>query len=604
MAGLPSRAVVQVSGRIRPPLASTHASPHSAAIRPVAVPVCGLLQCRYGKSLLQGDFRSVVSWPLFVSRPGSLLDLAIADAVPPASAERFRPTAAGSFARRVGHPSCMSRLLTTSRAIVPLSGWIRSPFPAARAVRPAAHKHAHAHAHTLCIHCRCGQSLLQGYFGSVQSMDLLVSRQGSLLDLAVADAVPPASANRFRPIAAGSFARRVGHPSSLSRLLTTSRAIVPLSGWIRSPFPVPGAIRPAASSFGPVAAPVGFCIRCRCGESLLQGYFGSVQSWHLSFSRQAGTHSLLDFAIADSVPYSCAARFAFAAPAPGYSAKHVRDACMAGLTKGRAIVQVSGWIRPPFASVHTIPSSLAHDERKQRRLAGFIGVFVGVYQNVLAPGLAHKSSSERAKHSVSCMRFQELAISRALRPVHTRKKDQGLRSFGSAAPPSMMGPLSCSPSRPSPSAACVLRLQGAVRSVFRPDIEEAVEANCLVISPLEETLRQAQVPFMLMIRNLLPLPTSRALQGREVLLNLVLVGHSHGGVIGHSLAQCLESAGFLVKGIVAVDTLGLPRWTEMPLRHFDPQALARHLSPHHWQLTAPKLNMMAPEVPWLFWCCK
>ncbi|CAE7677069.1 Ago2 [Symbiodinium sp. CCMP2456] len=132
----------------------------------------------------------------------------------------------------------------------------------------------------------------------------------------------------------------------------------------------------------------------------------------------------------------------------------------------------------------------------------------------------------------------------------------------------------------------------------RPRPVQLTCCECKEVSPVEETLRQAQVPFILMIRSFFPLLASQVLlQGRQVLLNLVLVGHSHGGVIAHSMAQCLESAGFLVKGIVAADTLGLPRKAEMPLPRFDPQALARHRSPYHWHLSSPKVNMMAPDVP-------
>ncbi|CAE7677050.1 unnamed protein product [Symbiodinium sp. CCMP2456] len=280
---------------------------------------------------------------------------------------------------------------------------------------------------------------------------------------------------------------------------------------------------------------------CRCGESLLQGRFTRMQSWHLSFSRPEGPHSLLDLAIADAMPYKSAPKSRI--PLARYPASN-----------------------PSFYTLFTS---------------------TGCGRGVLVfPVQIQEKLVARQECTPSLL---DLAIADAV----ARKKDPVLRS---AAPPLRMMSMPLSPS-PSPSAACVLRLEGAVRSVFQPDIEEAVEANCLVISPLEETLRQAQVPFVLMIRNLLPLLPSQALQGREVLLNLVIVGHSHGGVIGHSLAQCLESAGFRVKGIVAVDTLGLPRRTEMPSPRFDPQALARHLSPYHWQLTAPKVNMMAPEVP-------
>ena len=563
-----SGAIVQISGWMRSALSwAPDISPSS--LRPGTAPGNCACQCTSQEPVLQRRFRSMRFRLLGLLGQASAVYLCSIGLV------RGRCAAAESLAKQIRDVGCMAGLPRPSRAILQGSGWIRPPLASTHAIPRSAASSIRQVAVLLCgsSQCRCSKSILQGCFGSVQSWHVFFSKQGSLLDLGMADAVPPASAERFKPTAAGFFARRVGH----------------LSCWIRSPCPTAHAIRPPAYSFGPVAAPVGFCVRRRRRGRLLKGYFGCVQTWHLSFYRQEGTHSLLDLC-------SCVVRFTF----PGFSAKQVHDACMAALTTGRAIVQVSGWIRPPFASVPRIlpsPAGTAHDKGKQRSLAGFIG------QNVHAPVLArraHKSSSELCSHSVSCMRFQERDPSRSLRPVRVaRKKDPVLRSSGSVAPPSPMKSMPLSPS-PLPSAAWVLRLQGAVRSVFRPDIEEAVEANCLVISPVDETLSQAQVPFILMIRHLFSLLPSHALQDREVLLNLVLVGHSHGGVVGHSLTQSLECAGFLVKGIVAVDTLGLPRWSGMPLPRFDPQGLIRNLSPYHWQLTAPTVNMMAPEVPRLF----
>ena len=240
---------------------------------------------------------------------------------------------------------------------------------------------------------------------------------------------------------------------------------------------------------------------------------------------------------------------------------------------------------------------------------------------VLVPSRhAHESSSKQVNHSVSCMRFPELvhgagtAAWHCLRSVQAARQNYAVLQRSTCASRMWPPPVVAEPSpkkmgtppppSPTPSAACMLRVQGGARAAgsdFRPDVglEAAVEVNCVEVSPLEETLRQAQVPFILMIRNLLPLlPSQALLQGRRVLLNLVLVGHSHGGVIAHSMAQCLESAGFLVKGILAADTLALPRKAEMPLPRFDPQALARHRSPYHWHLSSPKVNVMAPEVPW------
>eukprot|EP00439_Symbiodinium_sp_Y106_P018011 s6245_g2.t1 len=398
-----------------------------------------------------------------------------------------------------------------------------------------------------------------------------------------------------------------------------------VSGWTCSPLSETHAIRrSAASSLRPGAAPKNRASRCASSqEPVLQDGFRSMRSSLLGVLSQASAAfgiNLLPWTLrcCNCNVYLC----------PGRDVCKVCQRCVlhgwAADHKNAIVVDMSSWMSSVLSGAPEISRSAASSLRPgtapgncacqctsqepvlQRRfrsirfrLLGLLGqasaacgidvfpcAFV-VTSTLSSAGQAEPSSKERDP-------------SRSLRPVRVaRKKDPVLRSSGSVAPPSPMKSMPLSPS-PLPSAAWVLRLQGAVRSVFRPDIEEAVEANCLVISPVDETLSQAQVPFILMIRHLFSLLPSHALQDREVLLNLVLVGHSHGGVVGHSLTQSLECAGFLVKGIVAVDTLGLPRWSGMPLPRFDPQGLIRNLSPYHWQLTAPTVNMMAPEVPRLF----
>eukprot|EP00439_Symbiodinium_sp_Y106_P033883 s252_g4.t1 len=414
------------------------------------------------------------------------------------------------------------------------------------------------------------------------------------LDFAIADALPFCAAMTSSFFSAGLFGRHVRDAARMAGLLTTSTAIVLASSWIRSPVASASAVSPFAARLLQVSAC--FCFPYNSGQRSLQGYFRSAWSWNLVSSVQEGTHCLLDVALADALPCSCAVRFSHLT-AESRASKTLRDAsCMAS----RVVTHVWGWIHPPLASAYVIPPFVpraACDKCKRQGLEGFIRLH---HSKQLVPVVlrhAHECGSEfRKLHEISgAVHGAVVAISRSLHPVQAApQKDAVPRSSGcSTLPPPMMG--TPQPPSPSPSAACLLRLQGALRSVFRPDIEAAVEANCLEVSPVEETLRLAQVPFILMIRNLLPLLPSQALQDREVLLNLVMVGHSHGGVIAHSLAQRLEAVGLLVKGIVAVDTLALPRMTETPLPRFDPQALFRHLSPYHWQLTSSKVNMMAPE---------
>ena len=480
----------------------------------------------------------------------------------------------------------MHVLQGTSRAVyVPVGNPAR--FAPANAIPPAAASLLPPGSALVCfsVQRRYGGSLLQGYFRSMRSWLPFVS-----LDFAIADALPFSAAMTSSFFSAGLFGRHVRDAARMAGLLTTSTAIVLASSWIRSPVASASAVSPFAARLLQMSAC--FCFPYNSGQRSLQGYFRSAWSWNLVSSVQEGTHCLLDVALADALPCSCAVRFSHLT-AESRASKTLRDAsCMAS----RVVTHVSGWIHPPLASAYVIPPFVpraACDKCKRQGLEGFIRLH---HSKQLVPVVlrhAHECGSERMHHSASCMRFQErcMVLWLPFRVPCTRSRQLPSPMMGTPQPPS-----------PSPSAACLLRLQGALRSVFRPDIEAAVEANCLEVSPVEETLRLAQVPFILMIRNLLPLLPSQALQDREVLLNLVMVGHSHGGVIAHSLAQRLEAVGLLVKGIVAVDTLALPRMTETPLPRFDPQALFRHLSPYHWQLTSSKVNMMAPEVPWRFGC--
>ena len=678
-----TRAIVSVSGWIRPPLASARACPPAASsLPPATAPVFFSLQCS-----CRGCFRAVLSAHLFISRPEgkqSLLDLAIADSVSYSCAGRSSqssPAAIGCDAKLVRDPRCMAGRLITNRAIIQASGLICPPVTSTPAIPPSAASSLRPVAAPVCfsIQHRRGKSWWQGQLSGVVSRHLFVSTQEgkqSLVSCSITDsvrcrspyrcavsfsptaegcfamqvrerscgcdaklvrnprcmagrlitnraiiqtsggirppvtstpAIPPSAASSLRPTAEGCFSMQVREWSCAAGLLMKTRAIVSVSGWIRPPLASARACPPAASSLPPATAPVFFSLQCSC-----RGCFRAVLSAHLFISRPEGKQSLLDLAIADSVSYSCAGRSSQSSPAAiGCDAKLVRDPrCMAGrLITNRAIIQASGLICPRSA----------HDQRKCRALEGFVGVHSGKRLALVFPRHAHQSSSKQANHSARCVRCQDLvhgarmAVSNTLRPVKAAPKRHAvLRSFTGAsrmwAPPGVEEP---SPkvgmSRPAswPSATFMLRVRGAARAGsrdFRPDagLEAAVQANCVEVSPVEETLRSAQVPFVVMIRNLLPLLPSQALQGRQVLLDLVLVGHSHGGVIAHSMAQSLESAGFLVRGIVAADTTGLPRKAEMPIP-IDPPAIARHRSPYHWHLSSPNVNMMAPEVPWRIW---
>ena len=575
--------VIQASGWIRPPVTSTPAIPPSAAssLRPVAVRMFHASMCASHRPVLQEDSRllALLSQAGAVSHFGcSVLPYGFIVWVSIASAR--------SATKHVRDARCMAGRLITNRAIIQASGWIRPPVTSAHAIPPSAASSLRRVAAPVHLASPCASNGLSckktpGFLGfSVRQV------QFPTLVVPCCVVLPCCFVVRVRIALTRSAAKHVRDARCMA-----NGAIIQACGWIRPPVATARAISPsAAASLRPVAAPVHHASPCASQRPVLHEDFISTPSRLLRFPSQAGSVSHFDCTV-----LLCCSVVRVRIATARSPAKHVRDArCVAGrLITNRAIIQASGWICPRSA----------HDQRKCRALEGSIGKrLVLVFSHH-----AHQSSSKQANHSARCIRLQDLvhgarmAFSKILRPVQAAPKRHAvLRSFGCGsrmwAPPS---PKVGMP-RPSswPSAAFMLGVQGAAR-VARSDFRDvgfqaAVEANYVEIHPVEETLRSAQVPFVVMIRKLLPLLPSQALQGRQVLLDLVLAGHSHGGVIAHSMAQSLESAGFLVRGIVAVDTLGLPRKASL---RFDPQALERHRSPYHWHLSSPKVNMMAPEVP-------
>ena len=580
MAGrlITNRAIIQASGWIRPPVASTPAIPPSAAssLRPVAVRMFHASLCASHRPVLQEDFISTPSRLLgLLSQAGAVSHFGCS-VLPYGFIVWVSIASARSATKHVRDARCMAGRLITNRAIIQASGWIRPPVTSAHAIPPSAASSLRRVAAPVHLASPCASNGLSckktpGFLGfSVRQV------QFPTLVVPCCVVLPCCFVVRVRIALTRSAAKHVRDARCMA-----NGAIIQACGWIRPPVATARAISPsAAASLRPVAAPVHHASPCASQRPVLHEDFISTPSRLLRFPSQAGSVSHFDCTV-----LLCCSVVRVRIATARSPAKHVRDArCMAErlITNG-AIIQASGWIRPPVTSEHAIPASAASSLRP------------------------HQSSSKQANHSARCIRFQDLvhgarmAFSKILRPVQAAPKRHAvLRSFGCGsrmwAPPS---PKVGMP-RPSswPSAAFMLGVQGAAR-VARSDFRDvgfqaAVEANYVEIHPVEETLRSAQVPFVVMIRKLLPLLPSQALQGRQVLLDLVLAGHSHGGVIAHSMAQSLESAGFLVRGIVAVDTLGLPRKASL---RFDPQALERHRSPYHWHLSSPKVNMMAPEVP-------
>ena len=344
-----SRAIVQVSGGIRAPIASPHSINASApsSLRASAAPVCLSLQCRYGECLLQGYPRHMRSWHVFVSRQESkqaLLNLAIANAVPCLST-RFSFLSVRQGPKHVRAASYVSGLPTISRAIVQVSGGIRAPIASPHSINAFAASSLRQGAAPVCLvcfslQCRDGNSVLQGCF------------------LAIANAVPCTCAVRFSLLSVGQGAKHVRVASCASGLPTTSRAIVQVSGGIRATFASPHAINASApSSLRPRTAPVHLSLQCRYGECLLPGYPRHMRSWHVFVSRQESKHSRFGLATAIAVPCISTVRLSFASAK--YGAKHVRVANLVfGLpTRGRAVVLAPCWIRPPISSAHAIRAS-------------------------------------------------------------------------------------------------------------------------------------------------------------------------------------------------------------------------------------------------------
>ena len=380
-AGLLTTSRAVVAGWIRPQIASAYTMHPSAASsrRPGAAPACLAcvsLQSRYGESSWQGYLRRVRSQHLAVSRQGnthSLVDLAIAITMPCTCAVKFSLLFAWRGAKHLRDASCMFGPLTTSRAIVPVSGCICPPVSSAHAIRASAASSHRSRTAPICFspQCRDGESLLHGFFRSERSCDpfLHVFKKVQLfLDLALCCGC--AVGTSFVAAAPSAIhERHSGCMAGPAGLLATSRAVVPVAGWIRPQIASAYAMHPsAASSRRPGAAPA--CLACvslqsRYGESSWQGYLRRVRSQHLVVSRQGNTHSLLDLAIAITMPCTCAVKFSLLFAWRG--AKHLRDAsCMSGpLTTSRAIVPVSGCICPPVSSAHAIRASAASSHRSR-----------------------------------------------------------------------------------------------------------------------------------------------------------------------------------------------------------------------------------------------
>ncbi|CAE7307146.1 unnamed protein product [Symbiodinium natans] len=147
--------------------------------------------------------------------------------------------------------------------------------------------------------------------------------------------------------------------------------------------------------------------------------------------------------------------------------------------------------------------------------------------------------------------------------------------------------------RPSPTAPYILILAGAARVVDKAtNLVKAVAASYLGMEPVEELLMFGQMPSVLFCRAVLQLPTWQAAWDTSTqVLDLLLVGHSHGGLMAHDVAQRLESTGFAVRGVMALDTLHVPRWTGDA--EMEPKALLKNRAPDHWQLLSLEVNMMA-----------
>ena len=269
-----SRAIVQVSDCIRPPITSAPAMRPSASssLRPTAS-VRFSFQCRDGENLLHGFFRSERSYHPFLhvlKKVQLFLDLALRCGC--AVGTSF--VAAAPFAIHERHAGCMAGpvgLLTTSRAVVLVAGWIRPEFASAYAMHPSAASSRGPGAAPACLarvslQSRYGEFSWQGYLRRVRSQHLVVSRQGnthSLLDLAIAITMPCTCAVKFSLLFAWCGAKHLRDASCMFGPLTTSRAIVPVSGCICPPVSSAHAIRASAASSHRSTAPICFSPHCR-----------------------------------------------------------------------------------------------------------------------------------------------------------------------------------------------------------------------------------------------------------------------------------------------------------------------------------------------------
>ena len=302
---------------------------------------------------------------------GLLIPMRLAPSAVLSEQVRVVTCAAGTAAKQV----CVlnhSEMYSTSRAIVQVSHCILLPITAAHAMCPSARSSLRPTASVrFSFQCRNGESLLHGFFRSERSYHpfLHVFKKVLVqwfLDLAMCCGCAVGSSF----VAAAPFAiheRHAGCMAGPAGLLATSRAVVLVAGWIRPQIASAYAMHPsAASSRRPGAAPA--CLACvslqsRYGESSWQGYLRRVPSQHLVVSRQGNKHSLLDLAVAITMPCTCAVKFSLLFAWCG--AKHLRDAsCMFGpLTTSRAIVPVSGCICPPVSSANAIRASAASSHR-------------------------------------------------------------------------------------------------------------------------------------------------------------------------------------------------------------------------------------------------
>ena len=228
--------------------------------------------------------------------------------------------------------------------------------------------------------------------------------KNSLLDLVIASGVLYACA-----------------ASCMSGPLTTSRAIVQVSVGI-CPIASPHAIRPSApSSLQPSTASACLSWQCRYEGSRLRGYLRDVLSQRLFVSWQGSKHSLVDLAIASGVPCTCAVRSGFLSAR--YAATHLRVArCVPGLlTASRAIVPVSGRIRPKTASAYAIRASES-------------ALRVGAAPVWIALQCRYRESVSRQEGSHVFL-FQELLLAagvdllRSLHRVQAAKRDVVIQSW-------------------------------------------------------------------------------------------------------------------------------------------------------------------------------